>query len=109
MASWVKLIGVKEVAEGSARAVTIGDRVVAVFRVNGAFYALENQCLHRQGPLGEGEIDGGTVVCPWHGWHYDLATGALSLIPTLRVGRYDVEVRGEDVYVSLPDSIRQTG
>ena len=104
MTAWSRLLGANELAEGSGKSVPIGNLVVAVFRVNGKFFALENRCLHRQGPLGEGDLEGSTVVCPWHGWRYDVATGALELIPTLKVRRYDVEVRGDDVFIGIPES-----
>lgn len=107
MTNWTRLIGVDELSEGSGKAVPVGNLVVAVFKVNGKFFAMENKCLHRQGPLGEGELDGRSVVCPWHGWRYDVASGSLELIPTLKVGKYDTEVRGNDVFIGVPEPDRE--
>jgi 3-phenylpropionate/trans-cinnamate dioxygenase ferredoxin component len=99
--AWTRLIGTNELAEGAAKVVSLADTEVAVFKIGGKFYAIENECLHRGGPLGEGQLKGHTIVCPWHGWKYDVATGALELMPTLKVRTFDVEVRGDDVLVDL--------
>lgn len=48
---------------------------IAIFHVKDAFYAIQNQCPHQGGPLGEGEITGQCVTCPWHGWEFDLTSG----------------------------------
>jgi nitrite reductase (NADH) small subunit len=104
MSTWTRLVGVKELADGSGKTVSVGEFEIAVFKIDGKYYALENQCLHRGGPLGEGELTGQTVVCPWHGWKYDVPTGSLKLIPTLGVSTYKVEVRGEDVFVEIPEA-----
>ena len=97
-------MGVNDLKEGSGTAVSLEDFNVAVFRIDGKFYAMDNECLHRGGPLGEGQLKGHTVVCPWHGWKYDVATGALELIRTLRVGTYSLEIRGDEVYIGIPEN-----
>lgn len=53
----------------------IGDRVIAVFRHAGHWYAIDAMCAHQGGPLADGVVEDGCVTCPWHGWQYDLATG----------------------------------
>lgn len=53
----------------------IDQRVIAVFRHNGHWYAIDAMCAHQGGPLAEGVVKDGCVTCPWHGWQYDLATG----------------------------------
>ncbi len=103
MTTWTRLIGVNELAEGSGAVVSVGGFNMAVFKIGGQFFAMENRCLHRGGPLGEGQLRGHTVVCPWHGWRYYVKTGALELIPTLRVGTYNVEVRGDEVFVEISE------
>ena len=65
---------VQEVPPGQAKQVTVKGRQVAVFNIDGAYYALEDQCTHRGAPLSEGECDGKAVVCPWHGARFDLQT-----------------------------------
>ena len=48
---------------------------IALFNVDGTFYAMDNSCPHAGGPLGEGKVNGGIVECPWHGWRFDIRTG----------------------------------
>jgi nitrite reductase/ring-hydroxylating ferredoxin subunit len=97
-----KLMDVTDLADGSGKVVSVSGIDVAVFRVDGKFFAIDNKCLHRGGPLGEGELRGQTVVCPWHGWKYDVATGSLEIIPTLKVSMYKVVVEGPEVFIEIP-------
>jgi nitrite reductase/ring-hydroxylating ferredoxin subunit len=101
MPTWTRLISTSDLADGSAKVVLLADSEVAVFKIGGEFYAIENECLHRGGPLGEGQLRGQIVTCPWHGWKYDVSTGALELMPTLKVRRFNVEVRGDDVFIDI--------
>ena len=57
----------------------IGERIVAVFRHEGKWFAIDAMCSHQGGPLAEGVIQDGCVTCPWHGWQYDLATGVQTI------------------------------
>jgi len=97
-----KLMDTNDLTDGEGRVVSVAGIHVAVFRVDGRFFAIDNKCLHRGGPLGEGELRGRTVVCPWHGWKYDVATGSFEPIPTLKVGTYRVEIVGDEVFVEIP-------
>ena len=84
--------------------VTVDGRHVALFRLGDEFFAIDNLCLHKAGPLCEGEIDSKDVVtCPWHGWSYDIRTGALVQDPRVGVSRHDVKIDGEVVSVRLTD------
>ena len=87
--------------ENEAREFNLGDRVVCVANVNGAFSAMDNVCLHRGGPLGQGVIDGGKVVCPWHGWAWDPASGEATHNPAAKVAIYPLKIEGEDVLVEI--------
>ena len=65
-------------APNEAKEVTCGDKVICIANAGGQFFALDNTCIHQGGPLGEGVIEKGKIVCPWHGWVYDLKTGELA-------------------------------
>ncbi|MFQ5520752.1 MAG: Rieske (2Fe-2S) protein, partial [Candidatus Methylomirabilia bacterium] len=67
----------------------------------GTYYAIDNTCLHRGGPLGEGELEGNIVTCPWHGWRYDTTTGANVNNPAVKVGAFPVKVEGTAVFVEV--------
>ena len=87
--------------EGEAKEFTVGERVVCVANVNGTISAMDNVCLHRGGPLGQGVIEGDKLVCPWHGWQYDPKTGQAVHNPTARVAVYAIKIENGDVMVEL--------
>jgi nitrite reductase (NADH) small subunit len=99
MAEFVRAARVSDIPPGAAAVVGVGAVQVALFNVNGSFHAVDNQCCHRQGPLGEGELDGTTVVCPWHGWSFDVTSGQCLSRPGARVASYEVRVEGDDIFV----------
>ena len=78
-----------------------GDKTICVANVNGIYSAMDNVCLHRGGPLGQGTIENGKVVCPWHGWAWDPKTGAAAQNPNLKVAVYPMKVENGDVLVDL--------
>jgi nitrite reductase/ring-hydroxylating ferredoxin subunit len=91
----------EEIEEGKGKVVRAEGLTFAIFRVKDEFFALDNSCLHRGGPLGEGALEGFDVVCPWHGWTYDVRTGSFEVIPPLRVRTYPVRKEGDSVVVEL--------
>lgn len=101
MPEFRKVATVSEVPPGKGKAVAIGPKKIALFNVDGKLYAIDNTCLHRGGPLGEGDLEGTTVTCPWHGWEYDVATGASSVNPSVKVATYPVRVEGQEIQVQI--------
>jgi nitrite reductase (NADH) small subunit len=99
--AFVRAIAVGDISAGTIREVDVAGRKVAVANVGGAFHAIDNTCLHRGGPLGEGVLEGKMVTCPWHGWEYDVTTGKVSQNPTVGVACYPVEVREGEVFVDV--------
>lgn len=83
------------------RRVEVGGRAIALFRIGGSIHAVEDVCLHAGGPLSEGSIEGTTVTCPWHGWKYDVTTGACALNPFQSLERFPVRVRAGTVEVEV--------
>ena len=100
-ARYVRVGNVQDIPEGQGKEVTVDGRKLALFKTNDKVFALADHCLHRGGPLSLGELDGPTVTCPWHGWKYDVRTGAFEIIPTLRVKSYKVEQKGDEIYIEL--------
>lgn len=100
MASFVKVCKQTDIPAGTGKTVNVNGKAVALFNVEGNFYAIDDTCLHRGGPLGEGELDGKIAICPWHGWRWDITTGVNQLNPAVSVKRYDVKVEGDDVLVA---------
>ncbi|MEW6543578.1 MAG: non-heme iron oxygenase ferredoxin subunit [Nitrospirota bacterium] len=101
MGEFVRIAGTGDVSPGSGIVKEVNGQSIAVFNVGGTFYAIDNTCVHRGGPLGEGELDGDTVTCPWHGWAYDVKTGKSLTNPSACVKSYQVKVEGTDVKVLL--------
>jgi nitrite reductase (NADH) small subunit len=88
-----------EIPVGTIREFQVEGTTLALANVGGKFYAINNTCLHRGGPLAEGSMAGNVVTCPWHGWQYDVTSGKLTMNPAVGVICYPVEVRGDDIFV----------
>jgi len=102
MADYMKVAQTTEIEPGQARLVDVKGRSIALFNVDGQFFALDNTCTHRGGPLAEGEISGHEVTCPWHGAMFDVRTGEVVGPPAQRaVVRYGVRVTGADVEIEV--------
>jgi nitrite reductase/ring-hydroxylating ferredoxin subunit len=118
MAEWF-VAKAADFAEGERRIVTAGKREIGVFLKDGAYYAYSNVCLHQGGPACEGIMINNVVdvlaadrtyqgqiygeqlrfVCPWHGYEYDLKTGECIGDRKLKLRKFEVVKRGEDIYV----------
>jgi nitrite reductase/ring-hydroxylating ferredoxin subunit len=90
-----------EIPAGTIKDVQVNGTTVALANVGGKYYAINNSCLHRGGPLGQGPLEGKIVTCPWHGWQYDVTTGKVAQNPTVGVACYATEVRGDEVFVDV--------
>ena len=101
MSDLVEIARAEDIPVGEGRVIPVRNLEIALFNVDGAFYAVENTCCHRGGPLGDGELQGNTVTCPWHMWQFDLTTGACANSPGDRVRTYDIVVDGDAVKVRL--------
>jgi nitrite reductase (NADH) small subunit len=88
-----------EIPAGSIREFQVDGLTLAIANIGNKFYAINNTCLHRGGPLGEGQLQGVAVTCPWHGWQYDVTTGKLVMNQAIGVKTYTIEVRGEDLWI----------
>ena len=100
MANFVKVADVGEVAPGTGRCVTVNGKEIALFNVGSVFHAIDNTCLHRGGPLGEGELEGCILTCPWHAWQFDVRTGE-SVTDDSKVAVYECKVEGGQVLVAV--------
>ena len=99
---FVKLTSESELPPpGHAKEFSIADRVICVANVNGTISAMDNVCLHRGGPLGQGMIEGEKIVCPWHGWQWDLQTGAAVHNANAKLAVYPIKVENGDVMLGL--------
>jgi nitrite reductase (NADH) small subunit len=98
----VRVARAADVPEGQARVFEVDGHTVAVYNVSGAFYATDNACPHRGGPLGDGDLVGPYAVCPWHGWRWDVTTGAHANNPAVKVACFPVSLTDGEILVELP-------
>jgi nitrite reductase/ring-hydroxylating ferredoxin subunit len=96
-----KVAEARDVEPGAGLVVDAGGRTLALFNVGGRFYAIDNSCPHRGGPLGDGRLDDAIVTCPWHGYRYDVTTGAHQRDAAFNVQCFPVTVEGGAVYVDV--------
>ncbi len=101
MSNWIKIAVIADCPPGTTLELVAGERIVALFNVEGTFYALDGVCPHQGGPLGQGELAGCIVTCPWHGWQFDVRTGQHQLSASLRQPSLPVKVEGGDVLVDV--------
>ena len=102
MADYVKVAKTNEIEPGKARLFDVKGKPIALFNVDGKFFAVDNTCTHKGGPLAEGIISGHEVTCPWHGARFDVRTGEVVGPPAQKaVARYAVRVTGTDVEVEV--------
>ena len=88
-------------ALNEAKEFPCGDKTICVANVNGAYSAMDNVCLHQGGPLGEGTIENGKVVCPLHGWAYDPKTGEATHNARAKVAVYPLKIENGDVLIEV--------
>ena len=102
MAEYVRAARAGEIAPGTCRLVVLKGKEIALFNVDGAYFALDNLCTHEEGPLAEGAFEGHEVTCPWHGAKFDIKTGEVLADPAYdAVARHNVRVTGDDIEVEV--------
>jgi len=102
MPEFVKVATRSELPLGGKKLAEVGEQAIAVFNVDGEFYAIDDVCTHDGGPLAEGNLMGCEIQCPRHGARFDVRTGKALCFPAFEpVATHKVEVRGDDVFVAL--------
>jgi nitrite reductase (NADH) small subunit len=98
---FIKLSSPSELpGRNEAKEFPCGDKTICVANVNGEISAMDNVCLHRGGPLGQGVIEGGKVICPWHGWAWDPKTGGAQ-VAEAKIAVYPVKVEDGDLLIEV--------
>lgn len=99
---FVKVALENEVLEGEVRVFELEEASIAIARVDGILYAIEDVCTHDDGPLGEGFLDGCEIECPRHGARFDVRTGAATRMPAVApVGTFPVRTEGGAILVEV--------
>ena len=102
MAGFVKVATTDELPPGHAKKVEIGGKTIALFNIGGGSHDIDDTCTHEGGPLSEGEVEGNTVTCPWHGAKFNVTNGEVVRPPArVSVSCYRSRVNGSDIEVEL--------
>ena len=89
------------IPEGGTVLSVDSDLAIAVFRVGDSFYAIDNRCPHKGGPLGRGTLSGFGVTCPWPAFTVDVRTGVCPRNPVLKVRAFAVEEAGDELRIAI--------
>jgi nitrite reductase/ring-hydroxylating ferredoxin subunit len=92
---------VDEIPPGTVAAVQLDGEDIAVANVGGQFFATQGHCLHLNGPLGEGRLEGPVLSCPWHGWQYDVRTGENEFDRAIRLQTFEIRVEDGEVKIAV--------
>ena len=106
MSDFVTVARAEDVPPGTGRTVEVHGVWIALFNVNGSFYAVDNTCPHAGGPIGEGSLAGEVVTCPWHGWQFNLRTGEREGNPNITLACCPVRVEDGHVQIALPPDFK---
>lgn len=102
MSQFIAIAKKMEIPDQGAKCVRVGAKRIALFNLGGTFFAIDDACTHMGGPLSEGFIQGDEVVCPWHGAHFTIASGEVTVPPAGEdVTRYNVRVTGEEIEIEV--------
>ncbi len=102
MGEFVKVAMTDEIGPGQKKVVDVDGEAVAIFNLEGTYYAIQDVCTHDGGPLVEGELIGDEIECPRHGARFDVRTGAVTRMPACEpVETYPVKVEGDQILVSF--------
>lgn len=99
MADFIKVAKLDEIPTDTGKLVDADGVSIALFKIGDEVFAIDSACPHQGGPMNEGGVHDGKAMCPWHGWEFDLKTGACSFNDAIKVGTYPVKLEGEDVFV----------
>lgn len=99
MEGFQRVAGLNEVASGQSKVVKVNDKAIALFNIDGKFYAIHNLCPHEGGPLNEGRLKGYVVACPWHDLAFDIRSGQGTDGGGYCIGSYEVRVEDADILI----------
>ena len=102
MAEFRTVCRVDEVPEGEGKTVTVGGKLIALFKVNGAFHAIDDTCPHMGASLSGGYVENNIVTCPWHAWRFRVTDGTWADNPRVKIGSYPVHIVGDEIKIEIP-------
>jgi nitrite reductase/ring-hydroxylating ferredoxin subunit len=101
MPTFVKVGKIDELPSGEGKLIEVSQKRIALFNIGGRCYALDDMCPHRGASLSEEEVKGETVVCPWHGATFELATGEVRRFPAAAgITTYEARLEGREIAIA---------
>jgi nitrite reductase/ring-hydroxylating ferredoxin subunit len=97
----------EEIPEGERKIIQMNGLSIGVFHHKGGWYALRNHCLHHGGPVATGRLEGDNLICPWHGYTYNVTNGQLLIDPGARLEMFPVELRQGQVLVLVDQYVEE--
>ncbi len=101
MSDFLDIAAAADLPVGRAVTLAVGDRKIALIHTARGYFATDNTCPHRGGPLGEGDVIGDEIVCPWHLWGFDTTSGECAGNPEIRIVTHEVRIDGDRIMVRL--------
>ena len=99
-----KVATVSEIPAGRGRSVRVGERRIALFHVDGSYFAIDDRCPHMGADLSSGILKDRTVMCSWHGWQFDLESGGCLNVEWAKLRNYPLIIRGQEIFLTIePD------
>jgi nitrite reductase (NADH) small subunit/3-phenylpropionate/trans-cinnamate dioxygenase ferredoxin subunit len=104
MSDFVSVAKVGDIPAGEGRNYPVNGRMIALFFVDGEYFAIDDACPHMGASLAGGYVENGAVMCPWHAWRFCVKDGSWLDSPKskIRTGAYEVRIDGDDVQVKIP-------
>ena len=93
---------IESLPPGAVTEVDTDSTSYAVCNVEGTFHCFDGTCPHAGGPLGQGNLNGNLLVCPWHGWEFDCNTGVNDFDEDVRLEKFPVVVQGDEILIDVP-------
>jgi nitrite reductase (NADH) small subunit len=94
---FIKVATKQEIAPNKSKTINLNGRTVGIYQINGQFYAVDDFCPHKGAPLHEGQLLGTLIMCPWHRWTFDLASGHCVTHPGTHIPCFEVKIEGDDI------------
>ena len=99
--AWKKIAEKNEISSGKGKAFKIDGKQIAIFNQNG-YHAMDDLCVHQDGSIASGKLDGNIVECPLHFWHYNIKTGELKdYIKDVKLATYSIEIKDDGIYIDV--------
>lgn len=101
MAEFQTVCQLSDLRSDCGKTVMVGDRLIALFLVDGRACAIDDVCPHMGASLGAGDLEQGVVTCPWHGWRFRVADGTWADNPRIKIPSYPARIVGDEVQVQI--------